>query len=523
VDAALAQKNRPAREHRSNGDDERYPNRIASFTKGLPHNLLGEVDPAAYLTYLRALQSGAPDDFDRIQLGLGARLACPQAGLAFELVGPDLQAVTQPPAPAFESAETAGEMVELYWQALTRDVNFQDYDHHPLTNAAAADLSRLSDFRGPAASRRAAGGVSRGVVTRAPGAAPEPAATEAGSSRVADPRPLKTTVTPATLFRGNSPGELTGPYISQFLWLDVPYGAQTISQRIRTPLPEDDYLMNYDDWLEVQRGAARGRNRFDPVRRYIRNNRDLAEWVHIDPLYQGYFNAALILSGLRAPLDAGHPYRASRTQGGFSTFGDPHLQTVLALVAGCAIKAVWYQKWYVHRRLRPEAYGGRVHNHLTRAASYPLHADVLNSAAAQAVSRRHGTYLLPMAFPEGAPLHPAYGAGHATVAGACVTVLKAWFDESFVLPNPVIPSTDGLTLLPYTGPALTVGGELNKLAGNVGLGRNAAGVHWRSDHWESVKYGEAVALGILADYRRSFNERFDGFSLMKFDGTTVTV
>ena len=30
-------------------------------------------------------------------------------------------------------------------------------------------------------------------------------------------------------------------------------------------------------------------------------------------------------------------------------------------------------------------------------------------------------------------MHPAYGAGHATVAGACVTILKAFFDTSAVL------------------------------------------------------------------------------------------
>ena len=64
--------------------------------------------------------------------------------------------------------------------------------------------------------------------------------------------------------------------------------------------------------------------------------------------------------------------------------------------------------------------------------------------------RRHDSsasgdhYLLSMAFPEGSPMHPCYGAGHATVAGACVTVLKAFFDHSWKLPlfddscNPIV-------------------------------------------------------------------------------------
>jgi hypothetical protein len=68
-----------------------------------------------------------------------------------------------------------------------------------------------------------------------------------------------------------------------------------------------------------------------------------------------------------------------------------------------------------------------------------------------AVFQQTGSYLLPMAYPDGSPLHPAYPAAHVAIAGACVTVLKAWFDQSFVLPAPVVASPDGHALLPYTG------------------------------------------------------------------------
>ena len=117
-------------------------------------------------------------------------------------------------------------------------------------------------------------------------------------------------------------------------------------------------------------------------------------------------------------------------------------------------------------------------------------------------------------------MHPA---GHACFAGAGVTMLKAFFKESFIIPNPVVASDDGLTLLPYAGPPLTVGGELNKLAANIAIGRDTAGIHWRSDASEGLKLGEAVAIGILQDYRRTFNENFSGFSFTKFDGTTVII
>ncbi len=489
VEAARQERDRHLADHPTNGDERLYANKIASYSKGLSHNRLGEVDRAAYASLIRALTTGDPADFENIvtashDLTIFGKLTNPQAGLAFEMLGADSHALVQKPPPAFSSAEEAAEIAENYWMALTRDVPFAEYDANPLVNRAAADLSRFSDFRGPKLGGR---------------------------------------VTTRTLFRGLTPGDLLGPYISQFLWLDTPFGAERIDRRMRTTAAGVDFMTRYDDWLAVQNGATSGENQSDPIHRYIRNGRDLGEWVHIDVLFQAYFNALLILLSLGAPPDANNPYKTSRTQKGFGTLGDPYIASILCAVARPALKAVWYQKWFVHRRLRPEAFAGRIHNHATCAVNYPIHSEILNSQALNEVLGKNGTYLLPMAFPEGSPTHPAYGAGHATVAGACVTILKAFFDESFVIPNPVEPSTDGLSLARYAGPPLTVGGELNKLASNVAIGRNIAGVHWRSDATESLRLGEEVAIRFLREERDCFNERFDGFSLTRFDGTTITV
>jgi hypothetical protein len=130
-----------------------------------------------------------------------------------------------------------------------------------------------------------------------------------------------------------------------------------------------------------------------------------------------------------------------------------------------------------------------------------------------------------MEFQEGSPTHPSYGAGHATVAGACVTVLKAFFDENAPMPSPVVPTPDGLTLLPYTGSdagSLTVGGELNKVAANIAIGRNMAGVHWRSDYYQSLRLGERVAICILYNQRKDYHEDYS-FTFTSFDGETVTI
>lgn len=81
---------------------------------------------------------------------------------------------------------------------------------------------------------------------------------------------------------------------------------------------------------------------------------------------------------------------------------------------------------------------------------------------------------------------------------------------------------DGLSLTHYKGSNLSVGGELNKLAANIALGRNTAGVHWRSDGIEGLKLGEAVAAGILTDLRATYTEQFAGFTLTGFDGKSIT-
>jgi hypothetical protein len=48
-------------------------------------------------------------------------------------------------------------------------------------------------------------------------------------------------------------------------------------------------------------------------------------------------------------------------------------------------------------------------------------------------------------------------------------------------------------------------------------------VHFRSDSVEGLKLGEAVAIGLLADYSRTYSERFDGFMLTRFDGGQVLI
>lgn len=484
LEAAAAQRRLSFPVHVANGDEEALPHRVACFTKCLPHDELGEADAAAYSLLLAAIRSGEPDAFERVPLGGYHRLSNPQAAYGFELVGCDASQLPLAPAPRFASAEQAAEAVELYWHALLRDVPFAEYATHPLVSAAGEDLSRLSDLRAPRRGGR---------------------------------------VTPATLFRGGSDGALTGPYLSQFLLKPVPYLPLWVEQRVRTAVPGEDYLSDYGQWLAVQNGALAGVNRFVAEPLYIRNGRDLGEYVHRDFTYQAYLSAALMLLKWGTPVDGGNPYKHSRTQGGFATFGPQYVLTQLATAAQLALHAAWYAKWVVHRRLRPEELGGRLHNHLEGRAEYPLHRELLESDVVARLRGQGRGWLLPQAYPEGCPAHPSYPAAHAVVAGACVTVLKAFFDETYAVPEPVEAAPDGRSLLPWKGKALTIGGELDKLASNIALGRDFAGLHWRSDSTEGLRLGEAVAVELLRERRLLPNETFTGFSLRRFDGKRVTV
>ncbi|HEX9939827.1 MAG TPA: hypothetical protein VGB15_22020, partial [Longimicrobium sp.] len=542
VEAAELAAARNHEEHANNNDEVNYPTQplVGSYSKSFKHDALGDPDPASYGTLLRALESRDPADFEEIQLAssTAVKLTNPQAGLAFDLEGPDPQALTLPPAPRFDSEVAAHEAGELYWMALARDVLFSTYSTD--TTVAAAITSLNNEF-------------------------PQFGGT--------------TPVAAGNVFRGVYPGEQVGPYVSQFLLKGntdprkpdglgrdanegfISYGARVIDQRLIPAAAGTDYLIDFPWWLDVQNGVdKRGLDTFDTARRFIRNLRDGATFVHFDQVVDAFYNAAWILMseptgnqlGLQVgvtgrpqidaefPKDQGNPYDPpgspddSRTQGGFATFGPVHLLQALSEVLGRALRAVWWQKWGVHRRLRPEEYGGRVHNHLTGARTYPLHASITTSLSSGGLAPYFGgptdrfpnVYLLPQAYPEGAPTHPAYGAGHATGAGACATILKAFFNEDAPIENPLQARADGLALVAYTGADATqmkVGGELNKLAGNIAMFRNAAGVHWRSEYTECLPFGEAIAIGLLQEMSLGFNEDDGFFELTKFDGQKIRI
>ena len=322
----------------NNGDTDLYPDKGGTYTKGLPHDAYGRVDPNAFAAFTTALKTGKASDFEKITIGGTHKLNGPQGGLCFDLDMMDSVQFGQPvvpPAPASASDQTATELLEHYWGSLLRDVNFGDYGFNPLAIQAAAELGAQLPIPGLAAS---------------PGKSRPNCCSEA-------PFPAKPSV---RIYRNSSSSPLPS----------VPCPSANCNEPI---FPASITAPTSHSWIDIQNGVDTGlRNQLDPQLRYIRNGRDLSALTHSDVLFQEYFIAYLVLSGINAkppggfssggaPLNPGNPYLASANQNGFGTFGGPDISASIEEVAVKALNAVWYQKWYVHLRPRPEAIGGIAH------------------------------------------------------------------------------------------------------------------------------------------------------------------
>jgi hypothetical protein len=499
--------------------------------------------------------------------------------------------ISLPPPPKFSSKTELAEIVENYWMALLRDVPFKYY------TAAGRNDDVIRGILSPSLASKIATLVDAAVA-------------DLGGSNLVyyygqnQNGGNNGAVTEQTLFRGFTEGDRIGPYVSQFFVRPVPVGRLTLSPKQKTaamrtdyggkPSSEPgkggrDYLTTKTEWIARQRGfiyrTAIGNvadPNFDVESRLIRAGRDAGEYVHADVVFQEFFNACFILLTPPAPrtnlardavyndldptgtvlpyegglFDPGQtlapeiPYQFSQVEKGFITLGNHDLKSMIGEVARRALATVWYYKFNIHRRLRPEEFAGRINQQLLfESGPYPFYALPTSSVTATVLPYVYDAnatnpqdpqgdgiqpapeagYLLPQQFPEGCPVHPSYGAGHATASGACVTLMKALFNDDLPLANlkftdpvtgvqstyfkPVQPSADGRTLEVYAGSdasQMTIASELNKLASNEALFRNLAGVHWRTDYTYSLLLGQAVAIYYLLDIVNTYSEEGTG-------------
>lgn len=592
----------------ANGDEQRYAssNFFMSFTKGLPHDpdtgLLG--DSQDFVDFRRAINDGSIELFSK-EVRHGAMFEilpdrgvvpdpspshnfrqweAPTGGLVYGSKVSDIQTALLPPAPSLRDErndlnwELVYEMAELYELAILRDQPLNYFEEGNSCNYAIDQaIHRLNEL--PYIKEQ--GGRPRKV----------------NSNGIIDVQ---------NIFRGTSSGVNIGPYLSQFLLMGNvdwngsgnisegiinSFSLQT-SQKVPVAEPGINYMVNMADYVTVQRGIRPEvetyvtrkdvHNKIGEVtrakRRFISTPRDLATYVHYD-FYGAYLNACQILLNLGAPFDSGFEHLSGvgngsnsspdlrRKAGGYSLFGGPHILNLVTAVGTHEQKAIQFQKFNTHMRLRPEALAARlelvrIHKGGVFDSSNEWIPPELLTNFLEFEERLSptlqsnmdgpgsGTYFLPMAYPEGSPMHPSYGSRYATVAGICVTLLKGFFDTSTTL----VQTSSGRITFKRIGPGdvaigfrapkldsngdsdkdlelfeastpLTLEHELNKLADNISIGRMMAGVNFFSDYYEGLRMGEKIAMEILKEQVKIFSTPSDKFrlSLSTFDGNSIRI
>jgi membrane-associated phospholipid phosphatase len=527
-----------------NGDENDFGGtRAGAFTKSFEHDaatgLLTANGLAEYNKMLTAIASGNQSDWNALNLAYpdSQKLVSPQASLMNTLQGCPSHLFEGYVPPKLATAEGAAQEIEIYLKMLCRHVHFSDYgtgantddngSGGSITQVAADILQSLGDaYQGPR-------------------------------------DPDTETVTPKVLFRGNAYGNLLGYHVSQFLLQDTSplYSLNLITHKPYVPVAQKrEFGVSWADFVDMENGHT--------PRPYVLNHdfvgeaytvagRDLGTWVHRDGPLELVLHAANFLFAHGFPFSSVLPYYngSMPNEMGFTAMGAPDIYSALTVLANEACKAAWAQKWLAHRGARPEAVGGLVHLAKALGQDVGLHPSLLDDALMDLVIAHNqkqsdggtvpdagerlsygdaSTYLLAVMAPEGSPSHPTFPSGHATLSGACVTILKAFFEGSTkinskvtpVKPNPV-DSTALVALTNAPGEdedSLTVESELNKLAVNIGMGRNWLGFHFRADCELGNKLGEEVAICWLMDQAGFYNEQaFTGFELTKFDGQKIRI
>lgn len=63
---------------------------------------------------------------------------------------------------------------------------------------------------------------------------------------------------------------------------------------------------------------------------------------------------------------------------------------------------------------------------------------------------------------------------------------------------------------------------MDKLAANISIGRNMAGVHYYSDYYDSLRMGERIAVGILMEQAPTYGETVE-CTFKSFDGDMISI
>jgi membrane-associated phospholipid phosphatase len=488
---------------KENEQEIRYKNYHynGSFHKGLTHDpstgeLLNNID---YENMRKGIMTNNQNLLNSVPLNPGAtvKLADPLASLATALVGRQGCSLKLPPPPTLSSDAAAANMVEDYSMCMARDVPFINYDTDPII-ATLLDTNHMN---------------APNVLANLQYTLPGPFTTK-------------------TIFTADCVSERIGPYVSQFMLLNSAFGGAIVPQKYISLISRAqatsmglrvEWGVNQQEMIKIQNGLIQLLPPESPLvlqNTYIYNGRAGSEAVHADSAFQFFYQTAFLLTELGAPFNPGWPVFAN--QGPYIT--GPALPNVLCSMAGGTQEAlldVWYWKFQVWRVLRPECFSLWVTNILQgivpNSPNYDISNVVLQNGVMADIFSLYGSYTLPQCYREGAPLHGSFPAGHGIYSACCATILKIFYNGNTLwnslsgvisgvlsdgISGPIQANADGSTLVAYTGAdssAMTVGSELDKLAYNISLFRDWAGVHFKSDVISGIHLGEQVAISFMED------------------------
>lgn len=517
-------------EKENNGDIKNIANYAAMFTKNLEHDsttgIATESGQQNFEILVQATKDGQQSTYNSITRHAGAgKFVNPQASAAWSLIGRDNSLTPVALPPTLDSEWAGADIAEVLLQAICRSVSFSDYgtgtgtDVDPINGGSITqNACRVLNAFGASYHGPRDGGI----------------------------------VTPAVLFRGNAPACAVGPYGSQFIWQNL-HRLNLANAIVKQYVPiasNKEFGVTWQHFVDLQNGLTPvpyGPGDFSGER-YSINGRDIATSVHNDLAVDFPLQAFNIVLNNNFPWAPNLPYYNGDmpNEKPFATMGPQDVATLIGGISVQALKNAWAHKWRASLRLRPEAMAGLIHqvvvseenpyglnntifgtlngiNFMQWIKSYNLTQTPYNAA--------NGTYLLAQMYPEGCPAHPAYPAGHATFVSAGVTIIKALIDDTALFKDyltPVVPDpNDPTQLVPLSDGSenlLTVGGELDKLAANIAMARDFAGVHYRADGDNGILLGESVAIQFLMDWAATYaEETFAGFELTKMDGIRIRI
>ena len=430
-------------------------------------------------TVQRLLCSGIPEAYDQITELFRRYVAYPVDPAAGLVALPDYayESVRNMPSPPAEDSKELRENVsELYWCELLRDTDFSVFETNEIAVRAAEDL--------------------------------------------ANPRTTKVTdgAQAPALFSSRFGGQ-SGFFLSALLLAPIPLWPLRRHQQYPSFLEGENFGTTEEEWKRIQSAEIfpAKLNQLRAKADYVRNGRRLASLVYLDYPTQIFDAAVLQISQFRTSVFRRRGHWGMHERNTPFIFGGP--ADLLSHIAACckiSLGATWLAKWGRFYYPRPEEVCAWAQSPKTSASLTKLRERLQVGPWGFGLGPR----LLSSCYPDGAPVHPSYPAGHSAIAGAAATIIKA-----FLRPDAEVPSgfvdwrSMGINL--HDRP-LQLTDEIDKLSWNISIGRCFAGVHYRFDCEAGLALGEDLALGYLRNIKKTYPIDIV-FTIKKFNGEFVSI